>query len=119
MSSRILIIDDDEGILDGFQAMLESEGYEVMITRDSGYLSSLASKDYPDLIFLDVLLSGEDGREICKKLKEKEMTKKIPVIMMSAALDMEKSTKEACADEFLRKPFEMDEVLKLIQKYIP
>ncbi len=116
MGKTIMVVDDDEGILDGFEAMLEGEGYKVITSPDPDYLKSL-NQDYPDLILLDVLLSGVDGREVCKRLKNNKDTKHIPIILMSAAPDVEKSAKE-CADNFLKKPFEMDEVLKVIKKYI-
>lgn len=118
MKKKMLVIDDDEGILDGFQAMLEDEEYEIITSQDPDYLFSLSKNQYPDLILLDVLLSGKDGRKLCRKLKEDNNTSKIPILMMSAAPDMEKSVKEACADGFLRKPFEIDEVLEAIKKHI-
>lgn len=116
MAKRILIIDDDEGILEGFQAMLESEGYDVMTSPDAECLESLSKENFPDLILLDVLLSGLDGRDVCKRLKNNSETKRIPVVMMSAAPGVEQSVL-ACADGFLKKPFEMDEVLAIAKKY--
>lgn len=118
MPKQILVIDDDEGILDGFQAMLEAEGYEVITCPNGEYLPSFSSKRYPDLILLDVLLSGQDGRKLCKQLKSQPDTKSIPVIIMSAALNIEESAREALANDFLGKPFDMDEVLQMITKYI-
>ncbi len=117
MAKKILIVDDDEGILQGFQAILESEGYEVTTLPDAECIHSLPKNRYPDLILLDVLLSGEDGRKHCKQLKTQEETNHIPVIMMSAAPNMEKSVKEAGADGYLKKPFEMDEVLEIIKMH--
>jgi DNA-binding response OmpR family regulator len=55
-------------------------------------------------------LSGQDGRVICKKLKKFPTTKNIPVIMMSAHPSAEKSAREACADEFIAKPFDIDDL---------
>jgi len=117
MPKKILVVDDDEGILQGFQAMLESFGYDAAICSNADCLFSFVSKHYPDLILLDVLLSGEDGRDLCKRLKAEEKTRHIPVVMMSAAPEMETSVKEACADGFLKKPFEMDEVLETITRF--
>ena len=114
---NILIIDDNEGILDAFQAMLESEGHKVTISQNAKVIKNFSDGQYPDLIFLDILLSGEDGRKICKILKRQNGTKKIPVIIMSAAMDMEESAKEANADGFLKKPFEMNEVLDAIRQF--
>jgi CheY-like chemotaxis protein len=60
-------------------------------------------------------MSGEDGRDICKKLKQDPLTKNIPVIMISASRDIKESAMEAGADDFLAKPFEMDDLLKKIE----
>jgi DNA-binding response OmpR family regulator len=63
-------------------------------------------------------MSGQDGRDIAKYFKGNKTTSKIPIIMVSASKDIEKSAKEAGADDFLAKPFEMDELLTKITKYV-
>lgn len=118
MAKTILVVDDDEGILEGFTAMLESGGYLVQTASDATTLLRLAKNLSPDLIILDILLSGTDGRIICKKLKTQENTKHIPIIMISAAPNVKKSVKEAHADDYLSKPFEMEELFTTIKKYI-
>lgn len=118
MAKTILVVDDDEGILEGFTAMLESGGYVVQTANDATTLLRLAKNSSPDLIILDILLSGTDGRIICKKLKNQENTKHIPIIMISAAPNVKKSVKEAQADDYLSKPFEMEELFTIVKKYI-
>jgi CheY-like chemotaxis protein len=75
-------------------------------------------KVFPDLLLLDMWMSGEDGREICRYLKKEAETKHIPIIMISAGRDIKEAAKEAGADDFLAKPFEFDDLLKLVKKYI-
>jgi len=72
----------------------------------------------PDLILLDVLLSGKDGREIVKQLKSQEETKSIPIIMFSAHPSAEKTAREAGADDFVAKPFHIDFLLAVVAKYL-
>jgi len=72
--------------------------------------------ELPDLLLLDIWMSGEDGRDICKKLKHTDATKNIPVIMISASRDIKESALESGADDFLAKPFEMNELLEKIEK---
>lgn len=115
---KIMVIDDDEGILDGFQAILESEGYDVTLAYNAEKLFLLTGTELPDLILLDILLSGSDGREICGKLKSNPATKSIPVIIISAHPGVEKSIKRIGADGFIAKPFDMDELLKIIREFI-
>lgn len=114
MVKKILVIDDDDGILEGFRALLESEGFTVITSNSGQSFKKLIKKVTPDLILLDVLLSGEDGREICRELKGNKATRDIPVIMTSAHPNAEKTTKEAGADAYLAKPFEMDDLLAMI-----
>jgi CheY-like chemotaxis protein len=115
---KILVVDDDEGILDAFRAMLENEKYIVEVSVNGETLLSLPRSSLPDLIILDVLLSGIDGRDICKELKKDPVTKKIPLIMISAYPNAEKSVKEVNADDYLKKPFEMEELLQKVAKYL-
>ena len=67
------------------------------------------------LIVLDVLLSGKDGRAICRKLKSQDETRHIPVVMISAYPDAERSSKEVGADAFVAKPFAIDDVLMTVE----
>jgi CheY-like chemotaxis protein len=72
----------------------------------------------PDLLLLDIWMSGIDGRDICKELKQKENTKKIPIVLISASREIERSALEAGADDFLAKPFEIDDLLEKIEKHL-
>ena len=111
-----MIADDDPGIVDAVEMLLEFEGYEVMSTVDGTTVLDMKG-ELPDLLLLDIWMSGEDGRDICRKLKHEPITKDIPVIMISASRDIEASALVAGADDFLAKPFEMDELLKKIEHY--
>lgn len=116
---KILVVDDDEGILEAFEAVLESADYTVIKTTSPDMLFDMTSENLPDLILLDVLLSGVDGREVCQKLKSNKTTEHIPVIIVSAHPGADKSTKEVGADDFIAKPFEMDELLSKIARLLP
>jgi CheY-like chemotaxis protein len=113
---RILVADDDPAIVDCIQIMLEDDGY-IVDTSVDGQIAMKMEKDFPDLLLLDIWMSGMDGREICKYLKNQELTRDIPIIMISANKDTSHMAKEAGADDFLAKPFEMDELLSKVAKY--
>ncbi len=81
---KVLVVDDDEGILDAVSLILEEEGFVVETTVKGEETLAKVSSFNPDVILLDVLMSGNDGRHICKKLKHTDALKKIPVIMTSA-----------------------------------
>jgi DNA-binding response OmpR family regulator len=112
---KIMIADDDPGIVDAVEMILEFEGYDVTSTLDGSTVLDMKD-ELPDLLLLDIWMSGEDGRDICKKLKQEPLTKNIPVIMISASRDIKESAMEAGADDFLAKPFEMNELLKKIEE---
>lgn len=114
---KVMIADDDPGILDAVEAMLEFGGYQVTSTANGATV--LEMKDnFPDLLLLDIWMSGTDGRDVCKQLKSQELTKKIPIIMISASTELERSAKEAGADDFLEKPFDMEELLHKIEYFL-
>nr|WP_067056250.1 response regulator [Mucilaginibacter sp. L294] len=112
---KIMIADDDPGIVDAVEMLLEFEGYTVTSTVDGSTVLDMKD-ELPDLLLLDIWMSGEDGRDICRQLKATQATKNIPVIMVSASRDIEQSAIDAGADDFLAKPFEMDELLAKIAK---
>jgi len=112
---KIMIADDDPGIVDAVEMLLEFEGYQVTSTVDGSTVLDMKD-ELPDLLLLDIWMSGEDGRDICKKLKHTDATKNIPVIMISASRDIKESALESGADDFLAKPFEMNELLEKIEK---
>ena len=112
----ILVVDDDPGILDALRILFESEGYRVQTCEKGDYVEALRddSGTLPDAIVLDVLLSGKDGRTICRALKSQEATRHIPVVMISAHPAAEQSVKEVGADAFVAKPFAIDDMLDTV-----
>ncbi|HMC86354.1 MAG TPA: response regulator [Chitinophagaceae bacterium] len=116
-TKRIMVADDDPAILDVMRMMLEFEGYEVLTTLNGGAVLKMET-ELPDLLLLDIRMSGADGRDICRKLKQSERTSKIPVVLVSAGKDIERSAIEAGANDFIAKPFEMIELLHKIEKNI-
>jgi len=115
---KILVIDDDQGILEAVKAILEFDGYEVTTAGDSEHLKSLKADKLPNLILVDLLLSGKNGKGIIKLVKENDHTKDIPIIMLSAHPDAQAAALDAGADDFLAKPFDMNNLLELVKKHI-
>lgn len=114
---KILVADDDLAILDATSMILTDEGYDVQTTANGATVQDLKD-NFPDLLLLDIWMSGQDGRDICKFIKTNEKTKHIPVIMVSANRDTEKIAREAGAEDFIAKPFDIDELLQKVDKYI-
>jgi len=112
--AHILIIDDNEDILTMLGAMLKHKGYRVSTKDNPESIESTIKDLAPDLILMDMLLSGADGCEICKSLKANPTFSSIPVIMISAHPHAKKGCIEAGANYFLYKPFEMKELVKTL-----
>ena len=118
-TKKIVVVDDNPAILDALKIMLEEDGYLVETTQDGSTITTQHSVgSLPDLYLLDVWMAGMDGPEVCKYLKGSAATKHIPIIMVSATKDIERISREAGADDFIAKPFQMDEILALVAKYV-
>jgi CheY-like chemotaxis protein len=103
---RIFIADDDKDILQIMNLMLQTKPYQVETTCNAKNIFDYR-KVLPDLILLDIWMSGVDGREICSQLKKNERTKDIPVIFISANSNIKKIAEQYHADGYIAKPFEM------------
>jgi CheY-like chemotaxis protein len=114
--TRILVADDDQAILDATKLFLEYEGYEVLTASNGDTVRKLQT-DLPDLILLDVWLSGTDGAEIAHFLKQQEHTRRIPIILFSANRNIEALVAKAGAEDSLVKPFDLLDLLQKVQKY--
>jgi len=115
---KILVVDDDLGILEAIQMVLEDEDHTVKIISSDEEVDAAIKEFSPDLVILDILLSGSDGRDICKRLKEAEKTTNIPIILASAHQDIEKDVAAYKADDSLAKPFELDELFSKVDKFV-
>lgn len=117
MEKRIIVADDDKDIVSVLTMMLKDAGYEVASTAN-GQTTQKVRDFLPDLLLLDIWMTGIDGRDICKNLKSQKLTKHIPIIMISANKDTEKIAHQAGADDFIAKPFDMDDLLAKVEKYV-
>ena len=119
MKKRILVVDDDLGILDVLNEILCEFEYDVRtINRGEKVFDAIA--DYnPDLILMDVMLSGMDGRNICKVIKSQEQSKSIPIIMISANVSAYNIMFDAGApNDFIAKPFDMVNLIERIESQL-
>ncbi|MBS1738125.1 MAG: response regulator [Bacteroidetes bacterium] len=112
--SRILVIDDDVDILSVMEILLTMKGFSVETIANANNAVSKIENYLPDLILLDVLISGFDGRTICKEIKSNHKTSHIPIIMFSAHPGAEATIKDYGADDFIYKPFDVDYLLSRV-----
>ncbi len=114
---RIMVMDDDPGILDALKMLLQEFGYEVHTTKN-GKLAYDDKKDLPDLILLDLWMSGVNGRDVCIHLKGQKLTKDVPIILFSANKDIANIAREVGADDFIAKPFHLNDLLAMVEKHV-
>ncbi len=116
--ARVLIIDDDIDALRIMKQILAKEGYEVEILSRWHESFEKIKSFQPNLILLDILLSGIDGRHICRQVKSNEHTKNIPIILVTATPDIAKSIGDSGADDYIEKPFTIDYLINKIKTLI-
>ena len=115
MRKRILILDDDDALLDVLEILLNNNGYDTLLLKDTDNLFSSVRAYQPSMILLDLRLNGQDGGEWCAKLKSHHEFKSIPVMIFTASsLSIEKGN-FGC-DDFIAKPFDIDEIMAHINQ---
>jgi two-component system, OmpR family, response regulator MprA len=114
MKERILIIEDDEGIVRVLRRALSYEGYTVDTALDGENGLYIARDHHPDLVILDLMLPGMDGIEVCQRLRSGGS---VPILMLTAkdAVQDRVQGLDAGADDYMTKPFELDELLARIR----
>lgn len=112
--TKVLVIDDNEDILYMLKAMLQMKHFDVTIKLNVDNLEEELTSIQPSVILMDMLLSGADGREVCKGLKDNEAFSDIPIIMMSAHSHARNECLEAGANQFLAKPFDMQDIFEAV-----
>jgi CheY-like chemotaxis protein len=108
--ARILVADDDQAILDATKLFLEYEGFEVITASDGDTVRQIQT-DLPDVILLDIWLSGADGTEIARFLKQQAHTRHIPIILSSANRNIKELARMADVEDVLVKPFDLADLL--------
>ena len=113
----ILIVDDNEQIVQILAQYVKAEGWPCLTARSGEEALSLFDAAAPSLILLDIMLPGEDGIQILKELREGEVTKDIPVIMVTAkGAEFDKvQALDLGADDYVTKPFGMMELISRIR----
>ena len=120
MPKKILIADDEESILRIVSFRLEKKGYEIIKATNGKEALDLMRENKPDLVLLDLAMPVMDGYEVCKAIKTDEALKNIPVIFLTVSRE-EKVKERAdryCADGYIMKPFDSEDLEKKVKKFI-
>lgn len=121
MAKKILVIEDDRDIRETIAYALEEHKFEVVTSEDAKILKSLSSLK-PDLILLDNWLtdwkSDANGQQLSKELKTNPKTSHIPIIIVSAVSNIQEIAEAGQADAYLKKPFDLNELVATVNKFV-
>jgi CheY-like chemotaxis protein len=112
----ILVVDDEPPIASFVVAVLAEEGYRTLLAPDGRQALLVAREQRPDFVLADLMMPHMDGAALCRALKADPATQTIPVALMSAAVS--RHGEAFGADALLPKPFELDDLLALVERFV-
>lgn len=115
---RVLVFDDDKDILEICRIILDEAGYEIQTSENARDIENQVSKFMPNLILMDNWLPDTGGIVATQTIKNNDALKDIPIIYFSANTDIAKLAKQAGADSYLAKPFDIIELENIVEKYV-
>jgi CheY-like chemotaxis protein len=118
MSNEVLVCDDEQEILEIVKLILEDEGYEVLAVSNSLDVESMREHKRPELVVIDLWMLALSGDQVVAVLREIENLKKISVIVISATSDGRQIAFAAGANEFIAKPFDIDNMITTVKRFM-
>ncbi|RQO69422.1 response regulator [Pedobacter sp. KBW06] len=115
---KVMVCDDDRGILDLIELIMEDAGFSVISEINSLNAISRIEKEKPDLLILDIWMPVLSGDQVLKSIKDSSSIVNLPVIMYSASTEGEVIAKAAGADDYIAKPFDLDELIGKVNKWM-
>jgi CheY-like chemotaxis protein len=115
-NKTILICDDDEGILDMLDLILSESGFDTIPVKNSLQIYDTIEKQHPDLILLDLWMPVLSGDQVLRALRKNPETNNLPVIVISASREGKRIADEAGANDFIAKPFDLDQLVTKVLK---
>jgi CheY-like chemotaxis protein len=118
LRARVLVVDDDPEIVTFLATLLELEGIESQVATSAAAALEKLEHGLPNLVLLDIAMPDRDGLDLCRELKQDPRTRDVPVFVVSArpGKDVVDRAYAAGAEEFIRKPFENQELIARIRE---
>jgi DNA-binding response OmpR family regulator len=114
--TKILIVEDEEDVAKALKVRLKASGYIAIIAIDSIQGVTMAHKDKPDLIILDIMIPGGGGFAVAERLKQAADTRDIPIIYLTGIPGTEEKAYQTGASFYFKKPYNPEELLDAIKK---
>jgi CheY-like chemotaxis protein len=114
---RILVVEDDPQVARLISLVLQRNGHQSDVVADGGSALEHARANRPDIIFADLTIKGMGGEQLCSVLKSMPGTRDIPYVVVSGDRDIAEKARLCGADDFMGKPFEFDDLIRLVNKH--
>jgi len=118
MGKSVLVIEDEPIIAEMISIILEIQGLNVISLSDTSWARDKLLNKEVNLVLLDLNLRGEGGQAFCEYIKGHDDLKHIPVILISANIDIEEIKNQCGADDLIRKPFNIDYFMEKVSHYV-
>ncbi len=118
---RILIVDDEETILILIESLLKTEGFDVITANNGAEGLSVAKKETPDLVLLDIMMPGTNGIEVAEKIRSNKEIKKTKIIFLTVVRSNEVRSDRLTkigADDYITKPFDNIDLVERVKKVL-
>jgi DNA-binding response OmpR family regulator len=113
---KVLVVDDEQDVAKALKVRLKANGFNVVLASDSIQGVTMASKEKPDLIILDIMLPGGGGFAVAERLKQSQVTHRIPIIFLTGIAGGEERAYRLGASGYVMKPYHPDELLETISR---
>lgn len=113
----ILVVEDDPQVARLISLVLQRNGYESHVVADGASALESAKERKPAMIFADLTIKGMGGEQLCSALKASPDTQGIPYVIVSGDRDIAEKARVCGADDYMGKPFEFDDLIRLVNKY--
>jgi len=114
--SKVLVVDDEQDVAKALKVRLKANGFNVVLASDSIQAFTMANKEKPDLIILDIMLPGGGGFAVAERLNQSQVTHRIPIIFLTGIAGGEERAYTLGASGYVMKPYQPDELLETIHR---
>jgi len=114
VKKKILVVDDEEDVAKALKVRLKANGYHVVLAFDSVQAFTMANKERPDLIILDIMIPGGGGFVVAERLKQSTATHHIPIIILTGISGGEERAYKVGASGYVMKPYHPEKLLESI-----
>jgi len=116
--SKILVVDDEQDVAQALKVRLKASGYNVVLASDSVQAYTMANKERPDLILLDIMIPGGGGFVVTERLKQSQTTHHIPIVFLTGIPGCEERAYQLGASGYVMKPYHPDELVETIHRLL-